>query len=91
MALQAAEMQRKKQVFMIAGRKTDKCLPENVYTENHISSALPLLCNRGRRFIAGASYAYLEILSCNILCYILEGLIFRKSFEYKSLYKFRPM
>jgi len=61
MALQAAEMQRKKQVFMIAGRKTDNCLPENVYTENHISSALPLLCNRGRRFIAGASYGGLEM------------------------------
>jgi len=45
----------------------------------------------GRGFIAGASYGHLEILQCNILCYILEGLLFRKSFEYKSLYKFRPM
>jgi hypothetical protein len=63
MALQAAEMQRKKQVFMIAGRKTDKCLPENVYTENHISSALPLLCNRGRRFIAGARFEPTTLLS----------------------------
>jgi len=34
------------------------------------------------------SYRY---LLCNILCYILEGLIFRKSLRQGSLCKFHPM
>ena len=38
----------------------------------------------GRRFIAGASYADLEILSRNILCYISRAFIFRKHFCIKT-------
>ena len=35
--------------------------------------------------IAGASYADLEMLSCNILCYVTGDLQVRKSFFYKAL------
>ncbi len=44
----------------------------------------------GRRFIAGASYGYLEILLCNILCYILESLGSRKRLLYEHLCKYGP-
>ncbi len=44
----------------------------------------------GRRLIAGASYGYLEILLCNILCYILEALGSRKRLLYKRLCKYGP-